>query len=161
LSIKLDYSGSKTVIDKLTSQGFSFELEYADSAPVMPPDVTELDDQGLMNLFQHYNGYLQFIMAQLMCAQIEESTNNKRLDLAEALAMEEYAGTKLTVAAIKAKISMDPNVKSLSDKCSAAYHYRKGMELLYNGAKMDYDFISRELTRRTSKPFSRSEKYLV
>jgi hypothetical protein len=112
-----------------------------------------------MRLFQEHNAYLQFILAQVTCAQIDESNAKKILDMAESVAMEQYAEPKMTVSAIKAKVAVDPRVEKLANAYSFAHDYRKGMEMMYTNVKMDCEFISRELTRRTSGNFSRASKF--
>jgi len=159
MAIKLRAEESQKTIDTIRAQGFTLSSEFESSSPVMPHDITDLDDLNVMRLFQEYNAYLQFILAQVTCAQIDESNAKKRLDMAEALAMEQFAGTKMTVSAIKAKISTDPEIEKLSDSQAFAHDYRKGMEMMYTNIKSDCDFISRELTRRTSGNFSRASKF--
>jgi hypothetical protein len=159
MAIKLRAEESQKTIDAIRSQGFTLESEFTGSNPIMPHDITDCDDLGVMRLYQEYNAYLQFILAQVTCAQIDEQNAKKRLDMAEAMAMEEYAGTKMTVSAIKAKISTDKSVQKLADAQSFAYDYRKGMEMMYTNIKSDCDFISRELTRRTSGNFNRVGKF--
>jgi hypothetical protein len=159
MSIRLRAEESQKTVDTLRSQGFTLEAEFTGVTPIMPFDITDLDDLGVMRLWQEYNAYLQFILAQVTCAQIDESNAKKRLDMAEALAMEDYTQPKMTVAAIKSKVMVDEKVGKLADAQEAAHSYRKGMEMMYTNVKMDCDFISRELTRRTSGGFSRAGKF--
>jgi len=159
MSIKLRAEESQKTIDTIRAQGFTLSSEFENSSPMMPHDITDLDDLNVMRLYQEYNAYLQFILAQVTCSQIDESNAKKRLDMAEALAMEEFTGTKMTVSAIKAKISTDPTIEKLADAQAFAYDYRKGMEMMYTNIKSDCDFISREITRRTSGNFSRVNKF--
>jgi hypothetical protein len=162
MGIKLRAEESQTTIDIIRSQGFTLESEFDRDTPMMPFDVTDLDDINLMRLFQEHNAYLQFILAQVTCAQIDESNAKKRMDMAEAIAMEEQARLappKTTVSAIKAKVMADPTVEKLADAAAFAHDYRKGMEMMYTNVKSDCDFISRELTRRTSGGFSRASKF--
>jgi hypothetical protein len=73
MSIKLRAEESQKTIDTIRSQGFTLESEFEASNPVMPFDITDCDDLGVMRLFQEHNAYLQFILAQVTCAQIDES----------------------------------------------------------------------------------------
>jgi len=162
MTIKLRAEESRATLDAILSQGFTLESEFERPTPMMPFDVTDVDDLGLMRLFQEHNAYLQFILAQVTCAQIDESNSKKRLEMAEALVTDEQtrvAPPKTTVSAIKAKVMTDPTVEKLSDSYAFAHDYRKGMEMMYTNVKMDCDFISRELTRRTSSSFSRTSKF--
>lgn len=159
MSIKLKAEESQKTIDIIRQQGFTLDSEFESTSPVMPFDITDLDDLNVMRLYQEYNAYLQFILAQVTCAQIDEQNAKKRLDMIEARAMENYAEPKMTVSAIKAKVLVDPTVEKLSDAYTSAHDYRKGMEMMYTNVKSDCDFISRELTRRTSGNFSRASKF--
>jgi hypothetical protein len=159
MSIKLRAEESQKTIDTIRAQGFTLDSEFESSSPVMPHDITDLDDLNVMRLYQEHNAYLQFILAQVTCAQIDEQNAKKKLDMAEAVAMEYYAEPKMTVSAIKAKVAVDPEVDKLANAHTFAHDYRKGMEMMYTNIKSDCDFISRELTRRTSGNFSRVSKF--
>lgn len=161
MTIRLRAEESQKTIDVIRAQGFTLDSEFNGSSPIMPADITDLDDLNVMRLYQEHNAYLQFILAQVTCAQIDEQNAEKRLDMAEALAMEEFSGTKMTVAAIKAKIAIDPKIQKLTEAHTATYDYRKGMEMMYTNVKADCDFISREITRRTSGNFSRANKFIA
>ena len=159
MSIKLRAEESQKTIDVIRAQGFTLESEFESSSPMMPNDITDLDDINVMRLYQEYNAYLQFILAQVTCAQIDEQNAKKKLDMAEARAMEYYTEPKMTVSAIKAKVAVDPDVDKLASSHTFTHDYRKGMEMMYTNIKSDCDFISREITRRTSGNFSRVSKF--
>lgn len=159
MGIKLRTEYSQHTLDTMKQQGFSVEEEFESDSPIMPHDITDLDDLGVMRLWQEYNSYLAFILAQVTCAQIDESNAKKRLEMAEAEANFQYTQPKMTVSAVKAQVTADPKVSQLSGEYSFAHDYRKGMEMMYTNVKMDCDFISRELTRRTSGGFSRASKF--
>jgi hypothetical protein len=159
MSIKMRAEESQKTIDTLRAQGFTLESEFEGVNPKMPRDITDLDDLGIMRLWQEYNAFLAFVVAQMTCAQIDENNAKKRMEYAEASAMEDYTQPKMTVSAIKAKVMADPTVEKLAQAYSQAHDYRKGIEMMYTNVKMDSDFISRELTRRTSNGFSRASKF--
>lgn len=161
MGIKMQAFQSQKVLDTMKSQGFVVEQEFDGVLPKMPFDITDLDDLGIMRLWQEYNAYLAFILAQVTVAQMDESSNKKNLEYVEATYTEKHTQPKMTVAAIKAKVAMEPNVQEAEAAYDASYYYRKGMEMLYTNTKMDCDFISRELTRRTSGGFSRASKFTV
>jgi hypothetical protein len=160
MSIKLKAEESQRTIDTIRAQGFTFDSEFTGINPTMPADITDLDDLGAMRLFQEYNAFLSFVTAQMACAQIDESNAKKRLDYAEASAMEDYTQPKMTVSAIKAKVMADPNVLKLAQAHAEASAYRKGMEMMHSNVERDCAFISRDLTRRTSSGFTnRASKF--
>jgi hypothetical protein len=159
MGIKLRTDYSQHTLDTMKQQGFSVEEEFDSDSPIMPHDITDLDDLGVMRLWQEHNAYLAFILSQVTCAQIDESNAKKRLEMAEAEANFQYTQPKMTVSAVKAQVTADPKVSQLAGDYSFAHDYRKGMEMMYTNVKMDCDFISRELTRRTSGGFSRASKF--
>ena len=159
MGIKLRTEYSQHTLDAIRQQGFKLDQEFEADSPIMPHDITDLDDLGIMRLWQEYNAYLAFILAQVTCAQIDESNSKKRLEMAEAEATAIYTQPKMTVSAIKAQVTADPTVFALAGELAFAHDYRKGMEMMYTNVKMDCDFISRDLTRRTSGGFSRVNKF--
>lgn len=161
MGIKLQVGHSQHVVDQMRMQGFVIEQEFEGVLPKMPADITDLDDEGVMRLWQEYNAYLQFVLAQVTCANIDETDAKKTLEYIEAKYTDELAQPKMTVSAIKAKVSAVPSVQDAESAYNSAYYYRKGMEMLYTNIKMDCDFISRELTRRTSGGFSRASKFTI
>lgn len=161
MGIKLRMDESQHTVDAMRQQGFTVEEEFTGITPMMPNDITDLDDLGIMRLWQEYNAYLAFILAQVTCAQIDEGNAKKMLEMAEAEASARLTQPKMTVSAVKALIANDKDVIELSGKYAFAHNYRKGMEMMYTNVKMDCDFISRELTRRTSGGFSRASKFTI
>jgi hypothetical protein len=159
MGIKLRAEDSKQTLDIIREQGFTIAEEFEGINPVMPNDITDLDDLGVMRLYQEYNAFLQFVLAQVTCAQIDEVNAKKKLDFIEARLMETYTQPKMTVSAIKAKVSMDTEYVAALATHSVAYDYRKGMEMMCTNVERDCNFISRDLTRRTSTGFSRSSKF--
>ena len=159
MGIKLRAEDSKQTLDIIREQGFTIDEEFEGINPIMPNDITDLDDLGVMRLYQEYNAFLQFVLAQVTCAQIDEINAKKKLDFIEARLMERHTQPKMTVSAIKAKVSMDPEYIEALAKHSVAYDYRKGMEMMCTNTERDCNFISRDLTRRTSTGFSRASKF--
>lgn len=160
MSIKLRAEESQRTLDTLRGQGFTLDSEFTGINPIMPFDITDLDDLGIMRLFQEYNAFLSFVAAQMACAQIDESNAKKRLDYAEAVLMEEYTMPKMTVSAIKSKVMADETILKLAQAHAQAHDYRKGIEMMHTNVERDCAFISRELTRRTSSSFNnRASKF--
>ena len=159
MGIKLVSSHSQHTLDQMRMQGFVIEEEFGGVLPKMPQDITDLDDLGVMRLWQEFNAYLQFVLAQVTCAQIDETDAKKKLEYVEAKFTASHTQPKTTVSAIKALVAAEPEVQEIESAYTAAYYYRKGMEMMYTNVKMDCDFISRELTRRTSGGFSRASKF--
>lgn len=143
---------SQTVIESLQTQGFQFQTKMELKLPEVPEDITELDDEGLMQLFSKLTAYANFLSAQYACAVIDEKNAEQELDLAESkkyiLSYEE--NKKDTVTLIKARMASDPDITYLREGLSAKYAYRKLIEVMVNNIDRSTQLVSRELTRRTS-----------
>jgi hypothetical protein len=160
MGIKMQAHESQNTFDTMKEQGFYVEQEFTGVLPQMPFDVTDLDDLGVMRLWQEYNAYLSFIASQLTAAAMDESATKKYLDLVEAKYTAKHTQPKMTVSAIKALVATEDEVKDAEHEYEVRHNYRKGMEMLYNNVERDCAFISRELTRRTSGGFSsRASKF--
>ena len=151
--------GSLT-LTTLATQGFEIDQEFTSSIPKMPRDITELDDLGVMRLWQEYIAYSEFILAQVTVAEMDEEAAKKKLDLIEARYSATHTQPKMTVSAIKALVMAEEEVINADYEYSVAHNYRKGMDMLYTNVNGQCNFISRELTRRTSGSFnSRAGKF--
>lgn len=120
--------------------------------PDLPQDITELDDEGLMELFVVLTAWNGYLAAQVAVAIINERESQRSVDVVEAQAMIRMwkGGTGDRVAIVKAQIAADEAVQELHDKHEEAYAYRKLVEVLSNNVERDSAVVSRELTRRTS-----------
>jgi molybdopterin-biosynthesis enzyme MoeA-like protein len=153
--------GSLRVFDALSNQGLPMTNSSAVDVPGLPPDITDLDDEDLIRLFQHLNEFTKFIKVQVACAQIDESDAKKKLDMADAKLTSTHTAPKVTVASIKAAVASDPDIIKLTDVYQARHDYRKMIEMMVNNLESDINLVSRELTRRTSGGSfrSRSSKF--
>jgi hypothetical protein len=140
----------------LEDQGFMISRDIEGSMPKLPEDITELDDEDLIRLFQHINEYTKFVKVQVVAAQIDESNAKKKLDYLEFQKSAAYNGTKMTVTAIKAAIGVDPEVEERSNIYQTMHDYRKLMEVVLSNLESDMNLVSRELTRRTASSSFRS-----
>lgn len=143
-------AGSQKALDLLASQGFGVDQSLDLDIPKLPRDITELDDEDLIRLFQHINEFLKFVKVQVACAQIDEGDSKKILEMKEAVVTVAHTVAKVTVASIKAKVASDPEISNLTDRYRAAHDYRKMMEMMMGNLEADMSLVSRELTRRTS-----------
>jgi hypothetical protein len=152
-------SGSEA-LQALRGQGFAVDEEFVGIVPQMPFDITDLDDLGVMRLWQEYNAYLAFILAQVTVAAMDETSAKKKLDLIDAEYTAKHTQPKMTVSAIKALVAVEEEVQDAEYTYEVKHNYRKGMEMLHTNVERDCAFISRELTRRTSGGFnSRVSKF--
>lgn len=141
---------SNEVLDILTTQGIVIQKEMNLEAPMLPNDLTNLDDEDLIRLFQHLNEFSKFIKVQASCAQIDETESKKKMDYLEATLMIEHAAPKATVSSIKAKVETDDDMKASMDDYNKKQYYRKMIDVMVSNLEADMHLVSRELTRRTS-----------
>lgn len=141
---------SNTVLELLNSQGISVNKEIDLQSPTLPKDLTDLDDEDLIRLFQHLNEFSKFIKVQASCAQIDENESKKKMDYLEATLMIEHAAPKATVSSIKAKVETNSDMKDAVDEYNAKQYYRKMIDVMVSNLEADMHLVSRELTRRTS-----------
>jgi len=153
---------SQPLIDNIQMQGFQFHTRMELSLPDVPSDLTELDDEGLMNLFGELTSYANFLSAQFACAVIDEKNAEHALDFEESKNyISSYeANKKETVTIMKARMAMDPEIKHLREACAAKYAYRKLLEVMVNNIERSTVLVSRELTRRTAggNAFTRGQR---
>lgn len=155
MTIKMNIGDQGSVaIDSIRSQGFEIESEFTGIIPQMPHDITDLDDLGVMRLWQEHIAYAEFILAQVTVAEMDEQSAKKKLDLIEARYTAKHTQPKMTVSSIKALVLAEEEVLAADYDYAVAHNYRKGMDMLYTNVNGQCNFISRELTRRTSSGFS-------
>lgn len=154
---------SMEILDVMKTQGFGIELTTDVDTPVLPSDITDLDDEDLIRLFQHINEFTKFVKVQVACAAIDESNAKKIMDMKEAELTVAHTQAKVTVSSIKAKVSAEPAMIAAADKYSAKHNYRKMMEMMLSNLESDMNLVSRELTRRTSSSSfkNRAGKFVV
>lgn len=143
---------SQPVIDNLQLQGFQFQTRMEMKLPNVPADITEIDDESLMQLFGELTAYANFLSVQFACAVIDEKNADQALDLEESKNyISSYeANKKETVTIMKARMASDPTIIHLREGMSAKYAYRKLIEVMVNNVDRSTQLVSRELTRRTS-----------
>jgi hypothetical protein len=161
MTIKMNIgTQGKSILDSMAGQGFKINQEFTSTIPDMPFDITDLDDLGVMRLWQEHLAYSEFILAQVTVAEMDEQSAKKDLDLIEARYSSKHTQPKMTVSAIKALVMAEEEVIEADYQYSVAHNYRKGIDMLYTIVNGQCNFISRELTRRTSTGFSsRASKF--
>lgn len=153
---------SQPIIDNLQIQGFQFRTKMELALPEVPTDLTELDDEGLMNLFGELTAYANFLNTQYACAVIDEKNAEQALDFEESKSyIASYeANKKETVTIMKARLATDPSIIHLREACAAKYAYRKLLEVMVGNIERSTVLVSRELTRRTAggNTFTRGQR---
>ena len=143
---------SRDVLVSLNELGFSLTAKPEYEIPLLPRDITELDDEGLMDLFVQYTQWNDHLAGAQALAIINEREAQRALDNAEAAGMlKNWTGAKGDrIALIKAQIANSQEVQELQHELDVKYAFRKLIETRTNNVERDSQVVSRELTRRTS-----------
>jgi hypothetical protein len=143
---------------QVRSEGMTLPVrpESEETIPLVPADVTELDDKSLMKLMVELVAWMEYVGVRLARGEIEE----RELDLQivkrqSTLIVESWGGTsKDRVRVVRAEAETDGELEKLRMKHLTAQAYRKIVENLYTTCERRVNLVSRELTRRTStEPF--------
>lgn len=141
---------SRTAVRQLAEQGFRVP-NYPDSEiPFLPPDITGLGDESLMDLFVCLTAWTDFVGMQVACAQIDERSASRALDAAEASLYSRSTSSSERVTDLKAKVAAHPDVLKARETLDEKHAYRKVIEALFSSIERDASLVSREITRRTS-----------
>jgi hypothetical protein len=156
-------SNSLKAIDVLSTKGFIIPSKPTYEIPALPRDITDLNDDDLMELFVELTSWNDYVAPQLAVAAIDEREADRYVSVLEATAMVNHwkgaSGERVTIA--KANIVIDPKVIEAKEELDSKYAYRKLIETLLQNLERDTALVSRELTRRTSNSgvTSRARKY--
>ena len=143
---------SRDVLAAVNELGFSLTPKPEEGIPELPRDITELDDEALMDLFVHFTQWNDHLSGAQAIATINEREAQRALDNAEAAAMlKNWTGTKGDrIALVKAQISSTKEIQDLQHELDVKYAFRKLIETRTLNVERDSQLVSRELTRRTS-----------
>lgn len=149
MSLKLGGT-SKRAYDELMTQGLSLHPQPEIEIPVLPADLTAIDDEDLMVLYSLITAWSDFVSAQVSCAQVDERAAEKRLAHNENLLMIASGDRGDRVTYARAQVAAEPTVVALKEEIESLHAYRKLVETLSLNIERDANLVSRELTRRTS-----------
>ena len=143
---------SRDVLAAVNELGFSLTPKPEVDIPMLPRDITELDDEGLMDLFVQFTQWNDHLAGAQAIAIINEREAQRNLDNAEAKAMlKHWTGAKGDrVALVKAQIADSQDIQDLQHELDIKYAFRKLLETRRDNVERDSQVVSRELTRRTS-----------
>ena len=143
---------SNNVLDTLNKLGIALTAKPDFNIPSLPRDITELDDEGLMDLFVQFTQWNDYLAGAQAVAIVNEREAQRSVDQAEASEMlKNWTGTKGDrVALVKAQIESNPQIKELYLDLDTKYAFRKLIETKTMNVERDSAVVSRELTRRTS-----------
>lgn len=151
---------SKDAVEALQENGFKLFAKPKGEIPKLPRDITDLNDDDLMDLFVQLTAWTDHLSSQLAIAAIDEREADRSVSVAESQAMlnnwKGGSGDRVTI--VKAQIATDPTVINLIKELDEKHAYRKLLETLYQNVERDSAVVSRELTRRTSDSGFNSRK---
>ena len=151
---------STKVVEALNELGFALTPKPEYDIPSLPRDITELDDEGLMDLFVQYTQWNDHLAGAFAIAVVNEREAESALKTAESLALlRSWTGTKDDkVTLIEAQIQGSKEIQNLTYDYDTKYAFRKIIETRTQNIERDANVVSRELTRRTSDGGLRSRQ---
>jgi hypothetical protein len=120
----------------------------------LPADITALSSENIGELFTRLTSWTDYIASQFTVAQLEERAALKKKEYVENTMLIKRMGAQVKgerITAVKAEISIHPDVVSLDDDYEEKYAYRKLVEMLLNNHERDLALVSREITRRSNE----------
>lgn len=151
---------SAKVLDALNELGFALTPRPEYGIPELPRDITELDDEGLMDLFVQFTQWNDHLAGAFAISVVNEREAESALKSAEAaMLLKNWTGAKGDkVTLIKAQIQASEAIQELVYDYDTKYAFRKLIETRTQNVERDSSVVSRELTRRTSDGGLRSRQ---
>jgi len=141
---------SKKTIGALKDQGLLVNEGYGYDAPVIPPDLTDMMEEQVMDLYAKYVAYLEFINLQLWCADVDKSEADKNLNVIKAQKKLALKKSGSAVAMIDAEIEVDPEYRAKADALQELSNYHGLIHIISDRLSKDISLINREITRRVN-----------
>jgi hypothetical protein len=142
-----------SAIKKFEGWGLTFYKPEGEQVR-LPSDITTLDSEELGELFTRLTAWTDYINSQLTMAQLEERGALKKKDFTENTMLIRRMGSQAKgerITAIKAEVSIHPEIVQLDNDYEEKYAYRKLVEMLLNNHERDLSLVSREITRRSNE----------
>ena len=151
---------AKHAVDALHELGFSLAPKPEEEIPELPRDITELDDEGLMDLFIHYTQWNDHLAGAQAVAAINLREAESALKQAEATSiLKNWTDNKKdTVSVLKAQGAASPEMQELRYDLDTKYAFHELLKIRTENVERNRQLVSRELTRRTSDGGMRSRQ---
>jgi len=149
IELKVAKASSKT-INSLKQQGLLVSERYGYDAPVLPLDITSMQEEEVMDLYTKYVAYLEFISLQLWCAEVDKAEAEKILNLIRAEKKLTLKSSGKAVAMIDAEIEVDQEYREKVDLLQELSNYCGLIEIISDRLSKDISLINREITRRVN-----------
>jgi len=151
-----------TALDKFKDWGLTFHKPSEEQVK-LPRDITAIASEELGELFTQLTAWADYINSQLTMAQLEERAAQKKLEFTEntmlikRMLSPQVKGERIT--AVKAEVSIHPDIVALDNDHEEKYAYRKLVEMLRDNHERDLQLVSREITRRSNDLRSTRKEY--
>jgi hypothetical protein len=151
---------SKHALSALQELGFALAPKPEYEIPTLPRDITDLDDEGLMDLFVQYTQWNDHLAGAQAIAAINLREAETTIKNAEATAiLKNWTGNKKdTVAVLKAQGAASEEMQELRYDLDTKYAFHELIRTRTENIERDCQLVSRELTRRTSDGGLRSRQ---
>jgi hypothetical protein len=131
--------------------------------PKLEPDIDDLTDKQLMNLFVQFTRWTDYFQNQLAIEEIFEHHAEMEVRRLEGLYLTRNRPERASEAVtwVRAQMETDPDIRAARDALKLYYARRKLKAMLFEAAERDAAVVSRELTRRTdakSPGFRRADR---
>lgn len=119
--------------------------------PKLEPDIDDLTDKQLMNLFVQFTRWTDYFQNQLAIEEIFEHHAEMEVRKLEGLYLTRNRPERASEAVtwVRAQMETDPEIRKARDDLKVYYARRKLKGMLFEAAERDASVVSRELTRRT------------
>jgi hypothetical protein len=137
---------------KFEGWGLTFKRPEGEP-PTLPTDITDVTSEQLGELFTKLTAWTDYINSQLATAQLDERAALKKKEFTENTMLIKRMGSQVKgerITAIKAEVSINPEILELDNDYEEKYAYRKLVEMLMNNHERDLQLVSREITRRNT-----------
>lgn len=130
-------------------QRYDLPARPTDPIPVVPADITELNDADLIALMTLLTRWAEHLGVQLAMAEVDERWADAAREKARALAL--LAGGAKDVTRSKAKAYESEEFLEAEEKYHEAMAYRKLVDVLFTNTERWSALLSRDLTRRVNR----------
>jgi hypothetical protein len=141
-----------SALEEFNSWGLVFERPEGEQVS-LPNDITDISSEELGTLFTRLTAWTDYISSQLALAQLEERSALRKKDFTENTMLVKRMGAQVKgerITAVKAEVSIHPEVVALDNLYEEKYAYRKLVEMLLTNHERDLSLVSREITRRSN-----------
>jgi hypothetical protein len=150
-----------SALEKFSGWGLNFK-KPANGQVELPADITDLSSDALGELFTRLTAWTDYIASQKVLAELEERASLKKKDFTENTMLIKRMGAQVKgerITAVKAEISINPELVELENDYEEKYAYRKLVEMLLNNHERDLALVSREITRRSNDSRATRKEY--